>query len=88
MNVEKLKEFRAKLIHAKDLCSLRGFDDRIVIKFLEAGLTNLCDNTGSGKMMPDDVYVWYVNPCRAPAERAAMWDNSIAAVDARIAKAK
>ena len=88
MNVEKLKEFRAKLECAKFLCGARKFDDWIAAKFIDAGLMGFCANAGNKKIMPNDVFKWYVNSCRTPDERRAMWDNSIAAVDAQIAKGK
>ena len=88
MNVEKLKEFRTNLAFAKGLCSLNKFDENIINPFLSARLGGKCVREAAFFFIPNDVFEWYTNPCRTVAERAAMWDNSIAAIDARIAKAK
>ena len=88
MNVQELKEFREKLKHAKALCSWQGYNRNILMAFVDAELQHKCMITHQDGVMPNDVYIWYVNPTRAPTERKAMWDNSIAAVDAQIAKAK
>ena len=88
MNIKQLKDFREKLKHAKKLCARRDFDANILINFIRAELRYKCADTETFHVMPDDVYVWYINQSRTPAERKAMWDNSIQAVDARIANAK
>ena len=91
MNVKKLSKFRSKLVNAKKLYEVDGFVGDAPCKafnFVAAGLVRNCADIWSAEIMPSDVYAWYVNPCRSAAERIAMWDNSIAAIDARIAKAK
>lgn len=88
MNVKELKDFRAKLKRAKKRCARRDFDANILSIFIRAGLRYKCADTATRHIMPNDVYVWYMHPTRAPAEREAMWDNSIAAVDEQIAKTK
>ena len=88
MNVKQLKDFRARLKHAKKLCAVSGFDWKILVSFVDAGLRDQCANVQFYYEMPNDVYVWYIKPFRTPAEREAMWDNSIKSIDARIAKTK
>ena len=87
MNIKQLKDFRAKLEHAKKLCELNGFGLRILDEFISAGLSYQCADAFRC-YLPKDVWIWYINPFRAPSERKAMWDNSIAAVNMRIAKGK
>ena len=87
MNIQELKEFRAKLKHAKKLCAVSGFDWKILVSFVDAGLRDQCAGV-SFNCMPIDVWYWYVHPSCTPAEREAMWNNSISAIDARIAKEK
>lgn len=88
MNVKKLSKFRAKLVKAKEFCAFRGFSEKITLPFMDAGLRYKCANVLFDCIMPNDVFEWYANPCRTVAERKAMWDNSIAAIDVRIAKGK
>ena len=88
MNIQELKDFRAKLEHAKALCSWQGYNRNILMAFVDAGLQHKCMIMHQDGIMPNDVYVWYVNLSRTPIEREAMWDNSIAAVGVRIAKGK
>ena len=87
MNVTELKEFRAKLVTAKKLCAFYKFNAIILGPFIDAGLhRKYADKKFCA--MPEDVWDWYIHPTRTATEREAMWDNSIAAVDARIKKAK
>ena len=88
MNIQELKDFRARLKYAKKLCALNGFNNRILKAFINAGLEHKCMIMRGDVIMPEDVYKWYIDPARTPIERAAMWNNSIAAIDARIAKSK
>ena len=88
MNVKQLKDFRKRLKHAKKLCAFYKFSHIVLLPFISAGLRNQCADMAYVYTMPNDVYTWYVDSIRTPAERKAMWDNSIAAVDARIAKTK
>ena len=87
MNVKELKDFRAKLKYAKFLCALDCYNAHIIFAFIETGLMYECANAFNCGV-PPDVYNWYTHPTRTPAEREAMWNNSIAAIDARIAKSK
>ena len=87
MNIKQLKDFRAKLAHAKALCSWQGYNRNITLPFKDAGLPYQCADAFKC-YIPDDVYLWYVHPNRTPAERKTMWNNSIIAIDARIAKSK
>ena len=88
MNVNELKEFRAKLVSAKSWCENHDFSFSITIPFMIFGLENNCANVGKHCTVPIDVFDWYMLIERTPDERAAMWNNSIAAIDARIAKGK
>ena len=88
MNVKELKDFRAKLERAKELCKLNKFNCFVLRPSVDAGLVAQCAGVSHNNVMPDDVWLWYIRPNRTSAEREAMWDNSIAAVDSRIAKAK
>ena len=88
MNIKQLKNFRAKLKYAKKLCASYQYNKYIVFVFSYAGLISQCADTESHRIMPNNVFEWYIDPARTPADRKAMWDNSIAAVDERIAKAK
>ena len=88
MNVKQLKEFRTKLKYAKKWCAKLGYNKIITLPFIDAELRGQCANTKWHHTMPNNVYIWYVDENRTPTERKAMWDNSIAAVDVRIAKGK
>ena len=87
MNVKKLKNFRKRLKYAKKLCALNKFNAIIIGPFINAKLHHKYANK-EFCTMPDEFWNWYINPTRTVTERKAMWDNSIAAVDARIAKGK
>ena len=88
MNIKQLKDFRAKLKYAKKLCAFVEFNSIITRPFQRAELRNQCAGVLFDRIMPNDVFVWYTHPNRTAIEREAMWDNSIAAVDARIKKGK
>ena len=87
MNVKQLKDFCAKLKCAKELCAEVKFNAEILCSYWQAELSYQCADAVKCHM-PNDVYEWYTHPTRTPAEREAMWNNSIAAVDAQIAKGK
>ena len=88
MNLQELKDFRAKLEYAKKLCSLNGFNRYVTRPFVDAGLVAQCANVSCNGVMPDDAWLWYIHPNRTTVERKAMWDNSIKSIDVRIAKTK
>ena len=88
MNVKKLKDFRAKLKRAKKMCARQKYNKNIIFAFGDAGLVGQCAGVLFNPVMPDYACSWYVHSTRTPTEREAMWDNSIRAIDERIAKAK
>ena len=87
MNLQELKDFRSKLKYAKFLCALHGYNTYITFAFSDAGLIGQCADAFVC-FIPPDVYNWYLDPTRTLTERKAMFDNSIAAIDVRIAKTK
>ena len=87
MNVKQLKDFRARLVYAKKLCAFYKFNAIILGPFINAKLHHKGANK-EFRTMPDDFWNWYIHPTRTPAEREAMWDNSITAIDKRISKTK
>lgn len=82
MDVEALKEFREKLVHARKVARGKNFDQWITTPCGSSYLRGDNADVDWNGLEPADLLDWYWYA--SPSERAAMWDNSIAAIDAQI----
>lgn len=84
MDVEALKEFRAKLVKARSAALDRKFDQWVTHACREGDLTlgNSEVDWNGVTPQPLDLWNWYWNA--SPSERMHMWDKSIKNLDAQI----